>query len=282
MTIHPATTRRCFALCLGVLLALGLIEYAIYPDVSWRISEVVGGGQADGSTMRYFLDVYVLPGLGAFTLIAIAGLALSATRSHRALHATLIGLGLLNVSLLVSSSLWYYRGIAAATSATTPSPNLESEMKHLGVRSALVVPGASFEEHPVWSPDGRHLAFRSRKRWRWVALAPVRLVAATPTGSESIGRVEPNLVTSSVDERIVKEWEKQGTSGDRKAIGHDGTTVELEKADSETALVVTKPNAPPETVWSGKLEGCHSPSLSPNQRLVAYICEQHGLIVTRL
>lgn len=120
MTMHPATTRRCLALCLGVLAALGLIEYAIYPDVSWRISEVVGGGEADGSTMRYFLDVYVLPGLGAFTLIAIAGLALAARKSHRTLHAAFVVLLLLNAALLVSSSIWYYRVTAKAAGATTP------------------------------------------------------------------------------------------------------------------------------------------------------------------
>jgi hypothetical protein len=53
MTMHPATRVRCFALCLGALVALGLIEYAIYPDLSWRISQIFFQGEADGSTLRY-------------------------------------------------------------------------------------------------------------------------------------------------------------------------------------------------------------------------------------
>jgi len=283
MTMHPATVRRCLALCLGVLVALGLIEYATYPDVSWRISEVVGGGEADGSTMRYFLDVYVLPGLGAFTLIAAAGLALAARKSHRALHAAFVVVLLLNAALLFSSSVWYYRGIAAATAATTPSPSLASEMKRLSVRSALIVASPSVDEPPlVWPPDGRHVAFRSDGRWHWVALAPVTLVAATGMGSEPIGRAEPKPATPSVSESVVKEWERQGAFGNQKATGRDGTTAELKMTESGTALVVTRPNSPPETVWSSKIESCHSPSLSPDQRWVAYICEQEGLIVTEL
>ncbi|HWZ86883.1 MAG TPA: hypothetical protein VN032_11820 [Thermoanaerobaculia bacterium] len=122
MTMHPATTVRCLALCLGVLVALALIEYAIYPDASWRISRAVGNGEVDGSTMRYFLDVYVMPGLAAFMLTSVTGLALAAKKSHRALHAAFGVLLLLNAVLLVASSIWYYRVTAEAAGATTSSP----------------------------------------------------------------------------------------------------------------------------------------------------------------
>lgn len=283
MTMHPSSKPWCLALCLGVLLALGLIEYAAYPDVSWRISEVVGGGQADGSTLRYFLDFYVLPGLGAFTLVAIASLAFAARRSHRALHAAFVALLLLDAALLVYSSVWYYRGIAAATRRRPrPEPTLESEMSRLGVRSALIVPGASFDEQPVWSRDNYRVAFRTEDRWKSIPLAPVRLVEAKGMGGQSIGVASPSLSPSDGSESSVKDWGHHGTQGDRNVVARDGTTVELKRSELGTALIVTKPNSPPETVWSSTLENCHSPSLSPDQRMVAYICEQEGLIVTRL
>jgi len=119
MNVHFATVSRRSALYLGALVALSLIEYAIYPGLSWQIGRF-GGGQPDGSTMRYFLDVYVLPGLGAFILISIAALALAAKKGSRPLRFVFGALLLLNVALLVFSSLSYYRGIAAATGATTP------------------------------------------------------------------------------------------------------------------------------------------------------------------
>lgn len=284
MTIHPATTTRCFALCLGVLATLGLIEYALYPDLSWRISDVVGGGEADGSTMRYFLDVYVVPGLGAFLVVSVAALALAAKKNHRTLHVVLGVLVLLNAALFASSSIWYYRATAEASGARTPrsEPTLESEMRRLGVRSALIVPGAFFDEHPVWSRDNGRLAFRTEDRWKSIPLAPVRLVEAKWMGGQSIGVASPSLSPSDGSERSVKERERHGTLGDRKVIARDGTTVELKMSELGTALIVTKPNLPPETVWSSEVENCHSPSLSPDQRLVAYICEQDGLIVTAL
>jgi hypothetical protein len=101
-------------------------------------------------------------------------------------------------------------------------------------------------------------------------------------GSQPIGRVEPTLATSSVSESVVKQWESQGSFGDRKATGRDGTTVELKTQDRETSLIVTRPNEQPETVWSTTLEECHSLSLSRDGRMVAYVCGHEGIIVTEL
>ncbi len=283
MIVHPKTIVQCLALCVAALIALALVEFTAYPILSWQINRAIGDGQAAGSSMGYFRDIYVGRGVLVFGLISIVGLALAATEGHRVLHAVFVALLVLNATLLVSSSLWYYRGIAAAAGAKTPFPGLGAEMRRLGVRSALIVASASVGEPPlVWPPDGRHVAFRSDGRWRWVALAPVTLVAATWMGSEPIGRAEPKLATPSVSESMVKEWQNQGAFGNQKATGRDGTTVELKMSELGTSLVVTKPNAPPETVWSSKVGNCHSPSLSPDQRLVAYICEQDGLIVTAL
>jgi hypothetical protein len=119
MNIHPIAIRRCLLLSFAALIVLGLVEFAVYPGLSWQINRTLGNGQPPGSSMGYFRDVYVGRGLLVFGLIAIAGLAVAAKRSDRALHIAFGALLLLNGVLLVSSALWYYRAIADAAGATS-------------------------------------------------------------------------------------------------------------------------------------------------------------------
>lgn len=118
--IHPAGAGRCALLCFGVLLAIGIVVYATYPGLSYAINKAIGDGQAPGSSMGYFRDVYVLRGVAVFLLLSLGILALTTKAGHRILHTAFVGLLILAFVLLVSSSLWYFRSIAAASGAVSP------------------------------------------------------------------------------------------------------------------------------------------------------------------
>jgi len=118
--LHPAATGRCWILCFGILLALGILVLAEYPDLSYAVNRVIGDRQAPGSSMGYFRDVYVFRGIVVFLLVSLGMLAATAKASHSALHAAFVGLLILGILLLVFSSLWYFRSIAAASGAMPP------------------------------------------------------------------------------------------------------------------------------------------------------------------
>jgi hypothetical protein len=118
--LHPATAGRCLILCFGALLAFGVLIVTEYPDLSYAINKVIGDRQAPGSSMGYFRDVYVLRGVAAFLLLSLGVLALAAKAAHRSLHVAFVGLFGLGIVMVVWSSLWYFRSIAAASGAVRP------------------------------------------------------------------------------------------------------------------------------------------------------------------
>ncbi len=61
-----------------------------------------------------------------------------------------------------------------------------------------------------------------------------------------------------------------------------GTSVELHQEGMSTAFVITRTGAEPETLWTSGFENCHSLTLSPDERYVAFICEMNGVFAYRL
>lgn len=175
---------------------------------------------------------------------------------------------LLGVALLVSSC------------RAQTGRSLDAQMKRLRVRSALVVAAHALDERPVWSPRGDALAFNTGGHWAKVRLQPVTLSPGTWMGKEAIGVVQSPLRTRSERESVVKEWERSSRYGDREVTTRDGATVELKQGELGTSFIVARPGRSPETIWSSRTSNCYALALSPDEHMVAYICEQIGLVVT--
>jgi hypothetical protein len=154
-------------------------------------------------------------------------------------------------------------------------------MSRLSVRSALVVAAQALDERPAWSPQGDALAFNADGRWTKVRLSPVTLTPGTWMGNNPLGVARPALRASNMRESTAKSWEASGRYGDRKVTAGDGTSIELAESDLGTSFIVTRPGASPETFWSSRTSNCYGLALSPDEKVVAYICEQIGLVVTR-
>jgi hypothetical protein len=64
----------------------------------------------------------------------------------------------------------------------------------------------------------------------------------------------------------------------RKVITGDGIELELKLSGFSTALIITKNNNK-KILWTSGVENCHSLSLSPNERYVAYLCELSDVVI---
>jgi len=175
------------------------------------------------------------------------------------------------VTLLSLSLLALFQSAASG-------PALASEMDRLGVREALVVATPSVDEQPAWSPDSRHLAANVGGKWLRFDLGAVKLEKGEWHGGAPIG-VARAASSTPLDAKTVHEWERNGRFDPRSVTTREGTKLELRQVDLGTQFVVTKKGAEPETRWSTGLESCHSLALSPDDRYVAFICEQNGVVV---
>src|SRR5262245_47783353 len=169
--------------------------------------------------------------------------------------------------------------VANASHAVSP-PDLLSEMSRLRVPSILIVASQAVDEHPIWSPDGDAIAANVDGAWVRVDLKSISLVAGTWRGNSPIGIPNPALKRVRIAPSTVKAWRKKERYGPRRVQLPDRTTVELRLDDLSTELVVTKPAGQPEVAWRSGMENCHGLSVSPDGKLVAYVCELNGVIVT--
>ena len=172
--------------------------------------------------------------------------------------------------------------VLSASCRARPSV-LGAEMQRLGVRSALVVASQSIDEHPVWSPDGRYIAVNVDGHWRKVDLSSIHLVASTWRKDQPVGAPEPPARTSQIGESRVRKWQRSARFEPRRIVARDGTTVELKLEETlGTAFIITKKGSQPETLWTSGMENCYGLALAPDDKSVAYICEQNGVLVTGL
>src|SRR6266550_561603 len=165
---------------------------------------------------------------------------------------------------MLLGGLLHNRFLSAGTDSA-----LGSEMRRLGVRSALVLRSQAVDEQPLWSPQGDAIAVNVEGNWKRVDLRSVKLVEGAWHGKERIGVSEtPTLAPIEASE--VKAWARSNRTGVRKVVAKDGTSIELRQDDLSTRFVITKKGAAPETLWTSGMETCHSLALSPDERYVAF------------
>lgn len=167
-------------------------------------------------------------------------------------------------------------------SATPASPRLVAALQRLGLNSALVVRSQAVDEHPIWSPDGRFLAVDVDQNWMKIDLGAISLTKGTWHDGEGIALPDSPPAPSAISEARVREWEKSGAYSPRRIATKAGTVVELQPEGLGTLFRIARKGRKPTTLWKTSLEACHSLSLSPDQSLVAFVCELNGVVVTVL
>jgi hypothetical protein len=157
-----------------------------------------------------------------------------------------------------------------------------AELRRLGVTSTLVVSSQAIDEQPVWSPDGRQLALNVAETWSTIDLRALRLRAGTWHGGEAIAVADPPPTLVAIPETEIRAWQENARFDPRRITTRTGVTVELAQEELGTLFQVTKKGSKPAVLWKTSLENCHSLALSPDEKLVAFICELNGLIVASI
>ena len=156
---------------------------------------------------------------------------------------------------------------------------LLKELRRFRVTTALLVSSQAIDEHPVWSPDGRQLALNLDEKWSAIAIRPLKLETTTWHSGETIAVVAPPPKMVPVSEAEILAWEQKSRSDPRKVTTTSGATIELAEEELGTVFKITNAGSQPVIRWRTALENCHSLALSPDERLVAFICELNGLMV---
>jgi Tol biopolymer transport system component len=170
----------------------------------------------------------------------------------------------------------------ASVFAASPLGTIESELSRLKVESALIVPSQAVDEHPIWSPDGEFLAANVAGAWYKISLAQLALTDATWRGGKHLGvLVSKESVTRATDKEV-SAWLKVTRYDPRKIITRAQTTIELKAANMGVSLIVQKKGTGAQTIWTTNMENCHSLSLSPDDKFVAYVSEMNGVVVMKL
>jgi Tol biopolymer transport system component len=157
--------------------------------------------------------------------------------------------------------------------------SLASQMSRLGVRDAVVLPSSAVDEQPVWSPDGKYLAANVYEKWIRIEIDRLALELADWRGKQPVGIARARGGDSPIEEAIVRSWERGARFDPRKVVTRSGTRIELRHEDLGTQFIVTRKGSKPETRWTTALENCHSLALSPDDRYVAFVCEENGVVV---
>ena len=96
-----------------ILTAITVAEVVYYPYIAEAINDVAGGHGSAGSSIGYFRVTYVLGGAIGFLLVA--SLLLWAFARFNRIRAAATLAWILNATLLIGSSLWYFHAVRAAS-----------------------------------------------------------------------------------------------------------------------------------------------------------------------
>lgn len=160
--------------------------------------------------------------------------------------------------------------------AQNPRP-LISELNRCDVNTVLLWPVPNIDEYPLWSKNSDYLAFNQMGRWIKLNLNEVFLTPADWRG-RTIG-MNTTEVLDSVTTEDLEEYKKATIYDPRKVTTKDGITLELKMTDSYTEFAIVDKNKKEKRLLQTGGDNCHSLSLSPNEKFVAFISEMNGLMV---
>lgn len=160
--------------------------------------------------------------------------------------------------------------------------SLDNELSRLDTRTALILPSQTVDEFPVWSPDGSRLAANVAGTWYAVRLDSLALGGATWRDSLVLGVLRSESGGSVGEAPEASDWQEAANFAPRSIRTERGTSIELRQEGMSTSFVIAQPNSEPETLWTSGSENCHSLTLSPDERYIAFICEMNGVFAYQL
>ena len=172
--------------------------------------------------------------------------------------------------------------VANLTSQTQNSnKDLSSEMTRIGVETVMIFNSQAIDEYPLWSPDSNFIAANIEGEWYKFKLKNIHLSEAE-WRKQKIGVLVGNNSFLPLTQSEQEDFRKTLNYNSRSIYTKTGDKIELKLGGFSTSLILTKNNHKPITVWKSGLENCHSLSISPDDKYVAYLCELNGLFVMKI
>jgi dipeptidyl aminopeptidase/acylaminoacyl peptidase len=161
------------------------------------------------------------------------------------------------------------------------SPTLENELKRNGVSSALVVPTADFCDMPRWSPSGKAIAFTMKPgKWWVVDLTNVEIERSHWRADKvPVGRLQSEKSFREVKAQEIQDWKPFSEQNLRSVTLKNGTTFRLDFAGFGRSFVVQSLTRPAHILWTSGMEDCFLLAPSPDQKYVAFVAMQNGIVV---
>lgn len=165
-----------------------------------------------------------------------------------------------------------------ALHADIDTPAFSNILRLAQIDTALVVQSKAVARPPLWSPDSQSLGVNVSGKW--FAIVPAKLTYKTGQWHGVHIAVNPDPPSIPLMTRDVALWTKQAQSKPDTITTKDGTVLTFKRDGQKTSFIVTESGKEPFTVWTSETESCHDLSISPDQKLVAYVCTVNGVMIS--
>ncbi len=161
---------------------------------------------------------------------------------------------------------------------TSMLPAFSNILRLAQIDTALVVQSRAVARPPLWSPDSESLGVNVAGKW--FAIVPSKLTYKTGQWHGVHIAVNQEPPSTPLLTKDVALWTRQVHSNPDTVTIKDGTVLTFKRTGAKTSFIVTESGKEPFTVWTSETESCHDLSISPDEKLVAYVCTANGVMVS--
>jgi hypothetical protein len=161
------------------------------------------------------------------------------------------------------------------------STDLASQMLRLKTNTAFIVTSRSVQQYPLWSPDSAFLAVNISGTWYKFAVANM-LLKKKKWGKKIIGTLTNTESASLLRPGEINEFRLVTKLGQMELRTENGDLIQIDAKGFSATIAIVKPGIPSQELWSSRTLRCHDLALSPDERFVAYVCDDGGVVVTKL
>lgn len=161
------------------------------------------------------------------------------------------------------------------------TPTLQTELTILQTNLVLLVSSGAVEERALWSPQSDYVACRLLGKWMKIPLNNLELKEGQWQG-QKVGLLKNPALIRQLYESELKLFRATSEVQPIVIRTKPGIVYSLRPDGQGMVLVAKGRNGESRQLWSSGKEACHSMSLSPNEKYLACLCEQSGLLLTRL
>ena len=161
------------------------------------------------------------------------------------------------------------------------TPTLQTELATLQTNLALLVSSSAVEERALWSPQSDYVACRLLGKWMKIPLNNLELKEGQWQGRK-VGLLKNPTLMRELSESELKLFRAASEVQPIVIRTKAGTIYSLKQAGNGMALVAKGNNGESRQLWSSGTEACHSLSLSPDEKYLTCLCEQSGLLLTKI